>query len=84
MKSTLMKKNKIKIEPKEYFEDLQYDGEGNEFYSKYLNKWIAIVNKQVVAFGDDPIEVTKEASLKTGKPEEEIPIRYVYDQLAIL
>jgi len=62
---------------KEYLSDLNYDGEGDEFYQKYENMWIAIVNKQVVAHGENLGKVEEDASRKTGKPEEEIPVKFV-------
>jgi len=68
----------------QYIEDLHYDGEGDEFYDKYENKWIAIVNKQVVAYGNDPLKVKKKAAQKTGKSYNEIPIKFIESAGAIL
>ncbi|MBW8050017.1 MAG: hypothetical protein FVQ77_06700 [Cytophagales bacterium] len=54
----------IKPDSQQYIEDLHYDGEGDEFYHKYENQWIAIVNKHVVAFGNDPLKVKKKLHKK--------------------
>ncbi|MEK7339124.1 MAG: DUF5678 domain-containing protein [Verrucomicrobiota bacterium] len=71
------RKRKFTKKEKQYLEDLNYDGEGDEFYSKYQNMWIAVVNKQVVAYGEDLHEVEEEASRKTGKPQEEIAVQFI-------
>lgn len=72
-----MKQYQIHIDSKSYIEDMNYDGEGDEFYRKYQNMWIAIVNKQVVAFGENMRQVKQEASRKTGRAEEDIAVKFI-------
>ena len=44
---------KIKIEPKEFWDDLKWGRKHyGELVRKYPDKWIAIVNKKVVAVGE--------------------------------
>ena len=68
---------------KQYLADLHYMGKGDEFYQKYQNMWIAVVNKQVIAFGENMRKVKEEASLKTGRPQEEIPAKFIESAGAI-
>ncbi len=68
-------KLKIHKDSSEYIRDLNYDG--NELYEKYQNMWVAIVNNKVVACGKNLIQVKKEASKKTDKKEDEIPVKYI-------
>lgn len=69
---------KIKPEPKGFWNDMDW---GTDHYSdlvnKYPDKWVAIVDKKVVASGDGVIEVENEAMNKTGKPNERIPVIFV-------
>ena len=70
-------KRQLTQKEKQYLADLHYDGEGDEFYRKYQNMWIAVVNKQVVAYGENLRRVEEEASRKTGKPREEIAVQFI-------
>lgn len=70
-------KRQLTQKEKQYLADLHYDGEGDEFYRKYQNMWIAVVNKQVVAYGENLRRVEEEASRKTGKPKEDIAVKFV-------
>lgn len=72
-----MKKYQIHIDSKNYIRNLHYDGEGDEFYRKYQNMWIAIADKKVIAFGENMRQVKQEAARKTGKAEEEIPVKFI-------
>jgi len=77
MKRILTKKEK------QFRSDLHYTGENGEFYQKYPSMWIAVVNKRVVAFGENPGKVEEEASLKTGRSPKEIPIKFIENPGAI-
>ncbi len=70
-------KRQLTQKEKQYLADLHYDGEGDEFYHKYQNMWIAVVNKQVIAYGENLRRVEEEASRKTGKPQKEIAVQFV-------
>lgn len=70
-------KRQLTQKEKQYLADLHYDGGGDEFYHKYQNMWIAVVNKQVVAYGENLRKVEEKASRKIGKPREEIAVQFV-------
>ncbi|MFQ6062938.1 MAG: DUF5678 domain-containing protein [Methanosarcinales archaeon] len=69
---------KPKIEPKEYFENIDWAYEHHlELQRKYKEQWVAIYNKKVVSHGTDLGKVRKEAIEKTNKKDEEIPCIFV-------
>lgn len=76
---------KIKIEPKEFWDDKNW-GEKNypKLQDKYPNKWIAIVNKRVVASGKSLKNTELEAERKTGVPRNRIPLLFVEGEVNIL
>ena len=58
----------MEIEPKEFWEDMCWGREHySDFVEKYPDKWIAIVNKSVVAVGEGIKEIRRIAKKKTGK-----------------
>jgi hypothetical protein len=69
-------KHKLTKKERQYLSDLHYNGKGDEFYQKYQNMWIAVVNKKVIACGESLREV-EEASRKTGKSPNEIPVKFI-------
>ena len=76
---------KIKIEPKEFWEDMKW---GEEHYSelvkKYRDQWVAIVNKKVVAAGKSLRNTEIEAERKTNKNKDLIPVIFVEGTPSIL
>ena len=69
---------KIKIEPKEFWDDLKWGRKHyGELVRKYPDKWIAIVNKKVVAVGESIKKIEAEAMQKTGKEKNKIPVMFV-------
>ncbi len=50
--------------------------------SKYAGKWIAIINKKVIAFGVEPAHVLKQA--KEKYPNKKPLLTKIRDKLAIL
>ena len=64
------------IMPKRFWEDDEWAHEHyTELQDKYVDKWVAICNKRVVAVADGPEDARKEAQKKTGV--KEIPIIFV-------
>ena len=76
---------KINREPKEFWEDKKW-GEGKypQLQDEYPNKWIAIVNKKVVASGKSLKNTEIEAERKTGVPRDRIPVLFVEGDVNIL
>ena len=53
--------------PKRFWDDEEWvSTHGSELQKKYLNKWVAVVDKKVVAAADDPGIAEKIAREKTG------------------
>lgn len=68
----------VEIEPKEFWDDLKWGRKHyHELMAKYNDKWVAIVNKKVVASGESIKRIRQEAIKKTGK--KHIPIIFVED-----
>ena len=64
--------------PKRFWEDEEWAYEKyEELLKRYPNKWVAIVNKTVVAVSDGSGSIFEEARAKTG--EEHIPIVFLED-----
>jgi hypothetical protein len=62
--------------PKQFWEDQNWISEHmSELQEKYLNKWVAVVDKHVAGFADDPGIARKIAREKTGK--KYIPVEFV-------
>ena len=62
---------------KQYFEDMRWASSRDCDLSPYLYLWVAIVEKKMVAAGEDPEKVEEEAMQKTGKKREYIPLIFV-------
>ena len=64
------------MEHKEFWEDMRW---GEEHYAElqkqYQDKWVAIVGKKVVSYGERLGDVEEEARKKTGK--KHIPLMYI-------
>jgi hypothetical protein len=59
-------------------EDLDWAGEhGTELRQQFEDVWVAIVNKQVVAWGPNLAKVERAAARKTGKRPEEIAVKFI-------
>lgn len=68
---------KLKVEP-EFWDDQEWGFQHyGELVDKYSDQWVAIVGKRVVSHGPDLSKVEEEASKKTGKAEDQIPLMYV-------
>ncbi len=68
MKCKLMKRvmGKIETEPMTFWDDMNWaSGHYAELVRKYPGKWVAIVDRIVVAVGDSIKSVRKEALLKS-------------------
>jgi len=71
-----MVKKMMELEPKEYFEDIEWaESNYSELQKEFRNKWVAIVGKKVVAFGDSIKRIREDARKKTGV--KHIPILFV-------
>jgi hypothetical protein len=61
---------------KTFWEDLRWgEGQHTQFLEKYRDQWVAIRNKEVVAFGSNLAGVKKKAQKKTGK--RDVPVVFV-------
>ena len=70
------------MEPKDFWEDARWAEEHYaELQRQYQDKWVAIVNKKVVSYGENRGEVKKRAMELTGK--KYIPLIYVESGAAI-
>jgi hypothetical protein len=64
--------------------DLNWAGEhSTELRQQFEDVWVAIVNKQVVAWGPNLAKVEKEAARKTGKHPSEIAVTFIEGGLII-
>lgn len=62
--------------PKRFWEDKEWAHKNYmKLQEKYVNKWVAVYNKKVVAVADGPEDARKEAQKKTGA--KEIPVIFV-------
>lgn len=70
------------MEPKEFWEDARW-GEENyvELQKQYRDKWVAIVGRKIVSYGENRGDVKKRAIELTGK--KYIPLIYVESGAAI-
>jgi hypothetical protein len=69
---------------KAIIEDLNWAREhATELHRQFQDVWVAIVNKQAVAWGTNIAKVEKEAARKTGKRPDEIAITFVEGGLTI-
>ena len=59
----------------EFWDDFKWgEKQHTEFLKRYRDRWVAIQNKEVVAFGSNLEQVEKEAKQKTGK---DVPVIFV-------
>jgi len=59
-----------------FWDDLKWgEKHHTDFLEKYRDKWVAIQNKGIVAFGDNLEQVKKEAKQKTGN--DWVPVIFV-------
>lgn len=66
----------IQLPPKEYWEDEKWlNKNGTKLTKHYPNMWIAVVDKKVVAYGENPREVINKAKEIAG--HEHFPIHFV-------
>ena len=70
---------------KEFWDDMKWGREHrSELLDKYVNQWVAIVDKKVISSGKDLSKVEEEARWRTHK--KQIPIlfidsgEHIYDQ----
>ncbi|MCS4540932.1 MAG: DUF5678 domain-containing protein [Euryarchaeota archaeon] len=70
------------MEPKEFWEDKKWARENYcELQKQFRDKWVAIVGKKVVSYGENRGDVKKRAMELTGK--KYIPLIYVESGAAI-
>ncbi len=75
----------IKIEPKEFWEDKKWAEKNySDLQEKYPDKWVAIVDKKVIAAGKSVKKVELEAEHKTGVPRDRIPVLFIEGEVNIL
>jgi hypothetical protein len=61
---------------KEFWDDMKWGREHkSELLDKYINQWVAIVDKKVISAGKDLAKVEEEAKWKTHK--KQIPTLFV-------
>lgn len=59
-----------------FLEDLDWAGEHHsELLGKYRDQWVAVYNKEVVAYGTSIAAIKKTAQAKTGR--KRIPVYFV-------
>jgi len=54
-----------------------------ELHERYEEQWVAIADGRVIAAGPNPRRVEAEARRQTGRPREEIYIRFIERRTAI-
>ena len=60
----------VKLESKRFFDDMDWvDKNYTELQKKYKDKWVAVVNKEVICSGTNLQKVREEAAKKTGMNE---------------
>jgi phage gp37-like protein len=70
--------------PAWYWEDVRWAGEhASELHDKYRNRWVAIVNKEVVAASRSLGQATRLAVKKTGRKAEDIFVEFVDSGLSV-
>lgn len=68
-------KSKINL-PKRFWDDSRWAHQNfGRLQDKYVNKWVAVYNKKVVAVAEGPMDARKLAQKKTGV--KEIPVVFV-------
>lgn len=84
-KLKLMVMEKIKIEPKEFWDDKKWvEKNYSDLQDKYPDKWVAIVDKKVVAAGKSLKDIELEAEHKTGVSRDRIPVLFIEGEVNIL
>lgn len=74
---------KAVTEPKEFWRDSNWALKNyTQFIRHYPDKWVAVVNKKVVASGDDPRTVREEAKKKTKRIS--VPVIFVEGNPGVL
>ncbi len=69
--------------PDEFWEDKDWAFDHySEWMKKYPDQWIAVVDKKVVAFGEDIQEIKRIAREKTGK--KHIAVIYIEGGVRVL
>ncbi len=70
------------IEPKDFWEDLRWGEEHYmELQKKYKDKWVAIVEKEIISWGENIEEVENKAKKISGR--KYIPVIFVESGAAI-
>ena len=66
------------MEERKYLEDVKW-GLNNYFnlMKKYPDKWVAVVNKKIVSYGENIEKVELNAEKKSGKSKKDIPVFFV-------
>ena len=75
-------KELVKPLPKRFLEDRNWGySHYVELMKKYPDKWVAIVNKGVIAVSDNYMEAHKRAEIKTG--EIHIPVLFIEGKMHV-
>jgi len=73
-----METRKIKLEPKEFWDDTKWGEEHYpELQKRYPDKWVAIVNKTVAGVGKNISAAERMAHEKTKREIRNIPVMFV-------
>lgn len=74
---------KVKIEPKEFWDDKEWAFDHySALMQKYPNRWVAVVNKEVISASRDLKEAREEARKKTDR--EDIPLIFIEGEFSVL
>ena len=70
------------VEPKQYWEDMKWaEKHYTELQKEYKDKWVAIVGRKIVSYGENLEEVENEAKRITG--QKYVPVIFVESGAAI-
>jgi len=69
---------KIKLEPKEFFDDMSWaEKEYIKLQEKYPDRWVAVLDRKAVSAGKSLKNVELEAERITKKDKSQIPVIFV-------
>lgn len=65
-------------ETKEFWDDMNWAEEHySELMHKYPDKWVAVVDKKIVAAGESIKKIEEEAEKKTQRTRDQIPVVFI-------
>jgi hypothetical protein len=79
--TSMIEKDRV---PQSYWDNLRWAREhSTELHEQYEDVWIAIVDQQVVASASNMMRAKKLAAQKTGRPPEEISVKFIDSGITI-